>query len=58
MNCPDCGTKYSDGYCPNCQEEAFIYETQTEFLPDRLSEEFMNKVRKQQIDKQPKEPSK
>ena len=40
--CEDCGTRYSDGYCPNCHEEAFIRATQSEWLPDgfAFSDEF------------------
>jgi len=45
--CTDCGTKYSDGFCPNCHEAAHIFETQYEYLPEVLSEEFTEKVREQ-----------
>lgn len=48
MYCEDCGTRISDGYCPNCQEEAFIFETQHEYRPDVLSDKFLEKVKKQQ----------
>lgn len=48
-HCKDCGTKYSDGMCPNCHEELFIYETQTEFLPEKLSNNFIQKVKQQFI---------
>lgn len=43
-HCENCGTRISNGLCPNCHEEAFIVETQGEFLPDDLSEEFLCKV--------------
>jgi|GEM_PF-2738881 len=43
-HCADCGTRISDGCCPNCQEELFIFETQHDYLPDDLSDDFMNKV--------------
>lgn len=43
-HCDDCGTRISDGLCPNCHEEAFIMETQTEYLPDNLSNEFRDKA--------------
>lgn len=33
--CEDCGTKYSDGCCPNCHEELFIERTQGEFMESR-----------------------
>jgi len=46
-NCEDCGTRISNGICPNCQEELFIFETQYEDLPEKLSDEFMNKVKEQ-----------
>jgi len=45
--CEECGTRLSEGMCPNCQEELFIFETQSEWAPDELSEEFMGKVREQ-----------
>ena len=38
--CENCGTRISDGFCPNCEEAAFIAETQADFLPADLSEEF------------------
>ena len=44
FKCEDCGTKKSDGVCPNCQEERFIFETQNEYLPDKISDDFMDKV--------------
>ena len=44
MNCEDCGTKISNGMCPNCQEERFIFETQYEDMDEPISEEFMKKV--------------
>lgn len=47
--CEDCGTKLSNGICPNCSEELFIYETQYEYLPEKLSEEFMDLVQEQKI---------
>lgn len=42
--CTDCGTRYSDGLCPNCHHDAHLYETQYEYLPEVLSEEFVEKV--------------
>lgn len=47
--CEDCGTKLSNGICPNCSEELFIYETQYEYLPEKLSEGFMDLVQEQKI---------
>ena len=48
MNCEDCGTRYSDGMCPNCHEELFILVTQAEDLDDvRLSDEFLAKAKEQ-----------
>ena len=46
MNCEDCGTKFSDGMCPNCHEELFILETQGEYI-DMISDEFAAKVAEQ-----------
>lgn len=47
--CEDCGTKFSNGLCPNCHEEAFIMETQGDYLPP-LSDEFKDKVARQLIE--------
>lgn len=46
MHCADCGTKYSNGLCPNCHEEAFILETQSDYI-DTVSDEFAEKAREQ-----------
>lgn len=46
-DCPDCGTRISDGFCPNCHESAFIVETQSDFLPEHLSDEFVSDVEDQ-----------
>jgi hypothetical protein len=45
--CEDCGTKLSGGICSNCSEELYIYNEQYEFLPDQISDKFMDKVREQ-----------
>lgn len=47
MYCENCGTKMSDGICSQCAEELFIYEFQSEYLPDVLSDEFMGAVARQ-----------
>jgi len=47
--CEDCGTKLSNGICPNCSEELYIYTEQAEFLPDHISDDFMNCVKEQQV---------
>ena len=52
MNCIDCGTKLSDGICPNCQEELHIYNTQiyrdgTDIV---LSDDFVAKVKEQKVE--------
>ena len=47
MNCPDCGCRVVNGLCSNCHEEAYIFENQYEDLPDRLSDEFSDKVKEQ-----------
>jgi hypothetical protein len=44
--CEDCGCRVYNGICTNCQEELWIEETQTEFLPE-LSEEWKEKVSEQ-----------
>lgn len=49
--CSDCGTRMYDGTCPNCQEELYIFETQGEYLPANLSDEFQDKVADQRIDR-------
>ena len=46
--CEDCGTKLSGGICPNCSEELFIFTEQNEYLPDNISDEFMEKVKEQE----------
>lgn len=48
-HCDNCGTRISNGLCPNCHEEAFIVETQSEFLPD-LSDDFVRQVETQRTD--------
>lgn len=45
--CTDCGTNLSSGMCPNCSEELFIFTEQYEYLPDHISDEFMDKVKDQ-----------
>lgn len=50
MHCDDCGTKYSNGVCPNCHEEAFIIGTQSNYLPDYLSDDFVRKAEMQEVE--------
>jgi len=50
MNCMNCGTKLSNGICQRCQEEFYIVTEQYEFLPDSLSEDFIDKVKRQKED--------
>lgn len=50
MYCEDCGTKYSNGLCPNCHEEAFITRTQSDYMPDYLSDEFVRKAEMQEAE--------
>lgn len=47
-HCENCGTKFSNGFCPNCEEAAFIAETQSEFMrPEKeWSPEFKAEVDK------------
>lgn len=48
--CDDCGTRISDGICPNCCEELFIFETQLQECDDIvISDEFAEQVREQRI---------
>jgi uncharacterized Zn finger protein (UPF0148 family) len=49
--CEDCGNKLSDGTCPNCQEELYIFENQYEDLPEKISDEFSDKINSQKKDK-------
>ena len=47
--CNDCGTKLRNGLCPNCQEEAVIFEqTQYDEEPPNFSQEFIDKVVEQE----------
>lgn len=46
-HCLDCGTKLSGGICPNCSEELFIFQEQYEYLPEYLSDDFLDKVKEQ-----------
>ena len=50
-HCANCGTKMSDGFCPNCEEEAFIVHTQSDYLPDPISDEFRRLVEEQNAEK-------
>ncbi len=45
-DCENCGTRISDGMCPNCHEELFILETQGDCI-DAISDEFAAKVAEQ-----------
>lgn len=48
--CDDCGTRLSDGICPNCCEELFIFETQLQEIDDPdfvISDEFAQQVKDQ-----------
>jgi predicted nucleic acid-binding Zn-ribbon protein len=48
-HCVDCGTKFSNGLCPNCHEDAFILETQSDYLPEVVSDEFLIRAEDQAI---------
>jgi len=50
MKCPDCGTTKIGRICPNCYEELYIFTYQNEYLPDEISLEFADKVRRQSIE--------
>ena len=45
--CEDCGCKVYGGICSNCQEELFIIENQSEFIYTPLSDDFLEKAKKQ-----------
>lgn len=49
MRCEDCGTIMSGNLCPNCDEEAFIFENQIDDYPNdfKFSEDFNSKVQDQ-----------
>lgn len=47
MYCEDCGTKFSDGMCPNCHEELFIATFQTQDFDEPWSDEFRDLVESQ-----------
>ena len=49
MRCEDCGCNMTGGLCPNCSEEAWIFENQIMALDDapELSQEFADKVGEQ-----------
>jgi uncharacterized Zn finger protein (UPF0148 family) len=46
--CEDCGTPLSNGLCPNCQEEAVIFERFSDDKENKYSEAFMGKVIEQE----------
>lgn len=46
--CADCGTKYSDGCCPNCHEALLIERTQAGEDPWPRSEEWRDAVEQQE----------
>lgn len=50
MYCKDCGTKITEGCCPNCHEELYIYKTQYLELPCPVSPEFLQEVVRQYED--------
>lgn len=49
--CKNCGTRIYNNTCPNCQEELYIVETQSEDLPPTLSPEFSRKVSEQRAER-------
>lgn len=49
-HCDNCGTRMAHDLCPNCHEEAFIVETQSDYLPDYLSDDFVRAVGEQRAD--------
>ena len=48
-HCENCGTKLSDGICPNCEEELFITVEQAGDLEGPFSDEWNRKVDEQII---------
>ena len=53
MHCDDCGTKLDNGLCPNCHEEAHIWEHQQDDFDPLPSREFMDKVWEQEKHRKP-----
>ena len=51
MHCENCGCRMTGGLCPNCDEEAFIFENQINMEdvdePRELSDEFAQEVSRQ-----------
>jgi hypothetical protein len=45
--CPNCGCKRFEGACVNCHEETYIFQQHLEDPCCELSDEFMDKVRRQ-----------
>ena len=45
--CENCGCKIYGGICSNCYEELYIIENQAEFIEQPLSDEFLQKAKKQ-----------
>lgn len=46
-HCDDCGTKLSDGICPNCHEELFINDYQMPEFDIPVSKKWAEKVKEQ-----------
>lgn len=44
-SCNDCGTRLErNGVCPNCDEAAYIMDHQHDYLPDQVSDEFLDEA--------------
>lgn len=48
MRCEDCGTKYRGGLCPNCHEEAYIANYQSDTYDGGFSREFLERADEQE----------
>ena len=45
--CSNCGTKLTGSICPNCDEELYIFTEQYEYLPEKISDDFSEKIKEQ-----------
>ena len=46
--CSNCGCRTNNGVCSNCQEEYYILENQSEYIEGPLSNDFIEKAKKQE----------
>lgn len=58
MKCENCGSNMSAGYCSYCQEEAYIFFSQYEYLPETISSNDFSEKLKAQIEEKKKKGNK